>query len=91
MGEIIGQCHQAGFDTIIVADPALLLYIRSQKIPCRIHLSGEFGEINSQMADFLEEMEICRVIFHRKKYSGRYEILYFQSKKEYRVRGVCPK
>jgi putative protease len=42
------------------------LYIRSQKIPCRIHLSGEFGEINSQMADFLEEMEICRVIFHRK-------------------------
>ena len=42
-------------DTIIVADPALLLYIRSQKIPCRIHLSGEFGEINSQMADFLEE------------------------------------
>ena len=53
-------------DTIIVADPALLLYIRSQKIPCRIHLSGEFGEINSQMADFLEEMEICRVIFHRK-------------------------
>ena len=34
--------------------------------PCRIHLSGEFGEINSQMADFLEEMEICRVIFHRK-------------------------
>ena len=66
VGEIIGQCHQAGFDTIIVADPALLLYIRSQKIPCRIHLSGEFGEINSQMADFLEEMEICRVIFHRK-------------------------
>ena len=66
VGEIIGQGHQAGFDTIIVADPALLLYIRSQKIPCRIHLSGEFGEINSQMADFLEEMEICRVIFHRK-------------------------
>ena len=29
-------------------------------------MSGEFGEINSQMADFLEEMEICRVIFHRK-------------------------
>ena len=54
VGEIIGQCHQAGFDTIIVADPALLLYIRSQKIPCRIHLSGEFGEINRQMADFLE-------------------------------------
>ena len=23
VGEIIGQCHQAGFDTIIVADPAL--------------------------------------------------------------------
>jgi len=66
VGEIIEQCCQAGFDTIIVADPALLVYVRQQGLPCQIHLSGEFGEVNSQMAEFLEEMKIRRVIFHRK-------------------------
>ena len=66
VGEIIEQCCQAGFDTIIVADPALLVYVRQQGLPCQIHLSGEFGEVNSQMAEFLEEMRIRRVIFHRK-------------------------
>lgn len=66
VGTIIEQCCQAGFDTIIVADPALLVYVRRQKIPCQIHLSGEFGEVNSEMAEFLEEMRICRIIFHRK-------------------------
>lgn len=66
VGEIMEQCCQAGFDTMIVADPALLVYIRQQKLPCRIHLSGEFGEINSQMGAFLQEMDVRRVIFHRK-------------------------
>lgn len=66
VGEIIEQCCQAGFDTMIVADPALMVYVRQQSLPCQIHLSGEFGEVNSQMAEFLEEMKIRRVIFHRK-------------------------
>lgn len=66
VGEIIEQCCQAGFDTMIVADPALLVYVRQQGLSCQIHLSGEFGEVNSQMAEFLEEMKIRRVIFHRK-------------------------
>ena len=81
LGEIDWTCHQAGFDTIIVADPALLLYIRSQKIPCRIHLSGEFGEINSQMADFSGRNGNLQGDLSPQKYSRRYEILYFQSKK----------
>lgn len=66
VGEIIEQCCQAGFDTMIVADPALMVYVRQQSLPCQIHLSGEFGEVNSQMSEFLEEMKIRRVIFHRK-------------------------
>ena len=90
VGEIIGQCHQAGFDTIIVADPALLLYIRSQKILSdsferRIwrdqQPDGRFSGRNGNLQGDLSPQ----------KYSRRYEILYFQSKKEYRVRGVCPK
>lgn len=66
VGEIMEQCCRAGFDTMIVADPALLVYIRQQKLPCQIHLSGEFGEVNSQMGAFLWEMDVRRVIFHRK-------------------------
>lgn len=66
VGEIIEQCCQAGFDTMIVADPALMVYVRQQSLPCQIHLSGEFGEVNSQMAAFLQEMDVHRVIFHRK-------------------------
>lgn len=66
VGEIMEQCCRAGFDTMIVADPALLVYIRQQKLPCQIHLSGEFGEVNSQMGAFLREMDVRRVIFHRK-------------------------
>ncbi len=68
VGEIIGQCHQAGFDTIIVADPALLLYIRSQKIPCRIHLSGEFGvDHTARWQIFWKKWKVCRVIFSPQK------------------------
>ncbi len=66
VGEIMEQCCRAGFDTMIVADPALMVYVRQQGLPCQIHLSGEFGEVNSQMTEFLEEMKIRRVIFHRK-------------------------
>lgn len=66
VGEIMEQCCRAGFDTMIVADPALMVYVRQQSLPCQIHLSGEFGEVNSQMAAFLQEMDVHRVIFHRK-------------------------
>ena len=57
---------EIGFWDYIIADPALILYLRQQKIGCRISLSGEVGEINSAMAGLFEQMEISRIIFPRK-------------------------
>lgn len=66
IAELIDACMQIGFDTFIIADPALILYLREQKISCNIHLSGECAEINSLFLAQIAEFDIRRVIFHRK-------------------------
>ena len=48
------------------ADPALMLYLRQQKINCGIHLSGETAEVNRGMLEQMLPFGIRRVIFHRK-------------------------
>ena len=57
IAEIITQC---------MADPALMLYLRQQKINCGIHLSGETAEVNRGMLEQMLPFGIRRVIFHRK-------------------------
>ena len=66
IARIIQDCMSLGFRSYIIADPALILYIREQGIPCEIHLSGETGEVNSRMVDFFQQFSLKRVIFHRK-------------------------
>ena len=66
IARIIRQCMSIGFQSYIIADPALVLYLREQNIPCEIHLSGETGEINSQMIKAFQKFNLKRVIFHRK-------------------------
>ncbi len=66
MAEIITQCMAAGFENFIIADPALMLYLRQQKINCGIHLSGETAEVNRGMLEQMLPFGIRRVIFHRK-------------------------
>ena len=66
IAEIITQCMQAGFESYIIADPALILYLRQQKINCDIHLSGEMAEVNRIMIEEMMQFDIRRVIFHRK-------------------------
>ena len=56
----------AGFANFIIADPALMLYLRQQKINCGIHLSGETAEVNRGMLEQMLPFGIRRVIFHRK-------------------------
>ena len=63
---IISQCMKIGFHSYIIADPALIVYLRENGINCEIHLSGECGEINSQMVASLGKLGLKRVIFHRK-------------------------
>lgn len=66
IAEIITQCMAAGFENFIIADPALMLYLRQQKINCGIHLSGENAEVNRGMLEHMLPFGIRRVIFHRK-------------------------
>ena len=66
IAEIITQCMAAGFENFIIADPALMLYLRQQKINCGIHLSGETAEVNMGMLEQMLPFGIRRVIFHRK-------------------------
>ena len=66
IAEIITQCMAAGFENFIIADPALMLYLRQQKINCGIQLSGETAEVNRGMLEQMLPFGIRRVIFHRK-------------------------
>ena len=66
IAKIMKTCMCLGFQSYIIADPALILYLREHNIDCEIHLSGETGEVNSRMVDFFQQFSLKRVIFHRK-------------------------
>ena len=66
IADIVKQCMKIGFDSFILADPALILYLRQKGISCKIHLSGEAGEMNREAIKVFQKMGIDRVIFHRK-------------------------
>ncbi len=55
-----------GIDTFIVADIALVSFLREQKIDCNIHLSGEAGSLNHLSHEFFRQFDISRYIFPRK-------------------------
>lgn len=63
---IIRTLMDIGFNDFIIADIALILYLRERNIDCFIHLSGECSEINRLSMDFLNDLNIGRYIFHRK-------------------------
>lgn len=66
IANIIIRCMSIGFQSFIIADPALLLYLRQQGINCEIHLSGETAEVNSETLKNFEKQNLKRLIFHRK-------------------------
>lgn len=66
IAEIIKKCKSIGFLSYIIADPALIVYLRKMHIDCEIHLSGETSEVNSGMVEYFSKMQLKRVIFHRK-------------------------
>lgn len=66
IAEIIKQCMELGFRSYIIADPALPVYLKNRGISCEIHLSGETGEVNSEMVKMFRRFPLKRIIFHRK-------------------------
>lgn len=65
---IMEQCLEEGFDTFIVADPALMNLLKEKGLLSCLHLqiSGEAGEINHEAMEFWRDFQPSRIIFHRK-------------------------
>ena len=66
IADVLHRCTKLGFSSFIIADPALLIYLKNNGIRCEIHLSGETAEVNSRMIDVFDRLDVSRLIFHRK-------------------------
>ena len=64
--EIIKRLMDIGFDTFIIADIALIMFLRQKNIMCKIHLSGEAEVVNHLSMNYLEDYQISRYVFPRK-------------------------
>ena len=60
IGDIIEKCMEIGFRSYIIADPALLVYLKNRGLSCEIHLSGETGEVNSEMLKMFRRFPLKR-------------------------------
>lgn len=63
---VIKELMQFGFDTFIIADLALIMYLYNNHVNCKVHLSGETAEVNSLSIDMFKDLNISRIVFHRK-------------------------
>ena len=63
---MLDKLANLGFRDWILADPALILYLRQQGIHGCIHLSGEAGCFSPDAMRFFASMDIARWIFPRK-------------------------
>lgn len=65
---LIEECIEDGFTSFIIADLALLVYLEKEGFlsKIKVHMSGEFQEINSYSIQLLKKYHIKRLIFHRK-------------------------
>lgn len=65
IAETIKMLMVLGFDTFIISDIALVLYLRQKGIDCVIHLSGELQILNEFSLRYLDQFDIKRVVFPR--------------------------
>lgn len=63
---LIDSLLDIGFSRFILADPALLLYLRRTGCRARVHLSGEMGAFNVPALSLLDGPDVSRIILHRK-------------------------
>jgi collagenase-like PrtC family protease len=66
LAALVVDLGELGFDTFIISDPALMVYLRDQGIRCKIHLSGELMVLSYQSLSFFERFDVTRLIFPRK-------------------------
>ena len=63
---LIDSLLDIGFSRFILADPALLLYLRRTGCRARVHLSGEMGAFGVPALYLLDGPDVSRIILHRK-------------------------
>ena len=88
IADVLRRCMALGFSSFIIADPALLIYLKNNGIRCEIHLSGETAEVNSRMSDVFDRLDVDRLIFHRKNSFADMESVILHER-EKGSRGVC--
>ena len=65
--EYIDLARQAGVDSLIVADPALILSIRAAGIDIDLHLSTGTAVLNAETAAFFRDLDVSRVTLERQQ------------------------
>ena len=66
IGGMLSELYALGFDSWILADPGLMLWLRDRGVPGRVQLSGEAGCFNPDALRFFARLGIRRCIFPRK-------------------------
>ncbi|WP_054741280.1 U32 family peptidase [Cellulosilyticum ruminicola] len=66
VAEAIKMLMDLGYNTFILSDVALIVYLREHNFKCAIHISGEIQVLNEYSAKFLEQLNIERFIFPRR-------------------------
>ncbi len=68
--EYLERAAKTGIDSLIVADPALLLALRRAKLGVDLHLSTGTSILNAQAAAFFAAMGVSRVTLERQQTIG---------------------
>ncbi len=68
--EYLGLAIDTGIDSVIVADPALLLAIQEAGLDVDLHLSTGTCVLNSQTARFFQDLGVSRVTLERQQTIG---------------------
>lgn len=63
---LVEKFMELGFDTYIIADIGLFVFLKEHGINCKVHISGEMPAINTMTIDLLMQYGITRIIFPRR-------------------------
>lgn len=66
IADLLGELARIGFPDWIIADPALLMYLKRQGVRGHIHLSGEAGCFSPDAMGLFAPLGVSRWIFPRK-------------------------
>lgn len=65
VAQTIERLMDIGYETFIISDLALIIYLREKGVKCVLHLSGEMQILNEYTMKFINQFDITRVIFPR--------------------------